>query len=70
MAVDVASIGALCDCQCFECLYEGSHPAHGPGGRRDRRTCRVCGCTDGRACPSGCMWVQDDLCSSCETGVS
>lgn len=29
------------------------------------RTCRVCGCTDYQACPGGCHWVEDDLCSSC-----
>ncbi len=29
------------------------------------RTCRVCGCTDSRACPGGCYWVQEDLCSRC-----
>lgn len=27
--------------------------------------CRVCGCTDDRACPGGCWWVADDLCSAC-----
>lgn len=27
--------------------------------------CRVCGCTDGRACPGGCYWVEPDLCSAC-----
>jgi hypothetical protein len=27
--------------------------------------CRVCGCTDDRACPGGCFWVEPDLCSSC-----
>lgn len=27
--------------------------------------CRVCGCTDRRACPDGCFWVELDLCSSC-----
>src|SRR4051812_2223915 len=32
--------------------------------------CRVCGCTDDRACPGGCWWVPDPeqlgpLCSSC-----
>lgn len=33
------------------------------------RTCRGCGCTDTRACPGGCSWVEDDLCSACqETG--
>lgn len=31
----------------------------------DERTCRVCGCTDDHACPGGCCWVEDDLCSAC-----
>ena len=29
------------------------------------RVCRGCGCTDGRACPGGCHWVEADLCSQC-----
>lgn len=29
------------------------------------KTCRVCGCTDDNACPGGCYWVEDDLCSRC-----
>lgn len=29
------------------------------------QTCRVCGCTWNRACPGGCCWVEDDLCSAC-----
>ncbi len=29
------------------------------------RTCRICGCTDKRACPDGCHWVDKDLCSKC-----
>lgn len=28
-------------------------------------TCRVCGCTNGRACPGGCSWVESTLCSAC-----
>lgn len=27
--------------------------------------CRVCGCTEEEACPSGCCWVEADLCSTC-----
>lgn len=27
--------------------------------------CRVCGCTESRACPDGCYWVEEDLCSEC-----
>lgn len=30
------------------------------------RRCRVCGCTDLRACPGRCWWVAVDLCSTCE----
>lgn len=35
------------------------------------RSCRLCGCTDTRACPGGCSWVLQDLysptgiCSTC-----
>jgi len=29
------------------------------------RKCRVCGCTDDRACKGGCYWVAVDLCSKC-----
>lgn len=31
------------------------------------RSCRVCGCTDERACEGGCRWVEADLCSACVT---
>lgn len=31
----------------------------------DERRCRVCGCTDDRACEGGCYWVADDICSAC-----
>lgn len=27
--------------------------------------CRVCGCTDDKACLGGCHWVEHDLCSAC-----
>lgn len=30
------------------------------GGR-----CRVCGCTEARACDEGCWWVEPNLCSAC-----
>ena len=29
------------------------------------RRCRVCGCPDDHACPGGCYWVEEDLCSAC-----
>ncbi len=31
-----------------------------------RKCCRVCGCTDTRACQGGCSWVEHDLCSACK----
>lgn len=36
--------------------------AASPGVRR----CRVCGCTDDRACPGGCWWAGPDLCTACD----
>jgi hypothetical protein len=31
------------------------------------RRCRVCGCSEFRACPGGCAWVgSEDLCSACD----
>jgi len=27
--------------------------------------CRVCGCTQRRACDGGCWWIEPDLCSAC-----
>ena len=27
--------------------------------------CRICGCTDLKACKEGCEWVEGDLCSKC-----
>ncbi len=29
--------------------------------------CRICGCTQNNACPGGCSWVEEDLCSCCAT---
>jgi len=29
------------------------------------RACRLCGCTDTRACRGGCTWVAARLCSAC-----
>lgn len=42
----------------------------------DVTTCCICGCTDDRACPGGCSWVNDpaglmrDICSACAPGVA
>lgn len=29
------------------------------------RACRFCGCTETRACPGGCSWAFDDVCTAC-----
>jgi len=31
------------------------------------RTCRICGCTDTRACEGGCSWLLQGVCSKCIT---
>jgi hypothetical protein len=31
--------------------------------------CRGCGCSNFSACPGGCWWAEDDLCSSCAIAV-
>ena len=31
----------------------------------DKPKCRKCGCTEEKACPGGCTWVEPDLCSAC-----
>lgn len=37
-----------------------------PAGRTSQvPACRVCGCTEDRACLGGCEWVEADLCSAC-----
>ena len=28
--------------------------------------CRLCGCTEERACTGGCFWVEPDLCNRCQ----
>ena len=35
-------------------------------GLQQLRVCRKCGCTELRACPGGCYWVAEDLCSRCD----
>jgi predicted esterase len=33
--------------------------------RAGDRSCRICGCTELKACPGGCWWVLPDVCSTC-----
>lgn len=44
-------------------------PPLAPGPvKRDRRglmRCRVCGCTVADACPGGCAWTDEDICTVC-----
>lgn len=52
-------------------FFEGVSGCYAIDGRvraaalQSPRTCRVCGCTDDHACPGGCSWVEEDLCSAC-----
>lgn len=41
-----------------------SFPVKHPKG-----SCRVCGCTEDRACPGGCWWVFPELCNRCADRV-
>lgn len=40
-----------------ECIHDGD------------QKCRVCGCDFFHACPGGCWWIEDDLCSSCDSKI-
>ena len=31
----------------------------------DPMKCRICGCDDMHACPGGCWWMAEELCSQC-----
>lgn len=46
-------------------LARGTIAALGLDGPALDGVCRECGCTDDRACPGGCWWVEPDLCSAC-----
>jgi hypothetical protein len=62
---------------CLECPVDWGKPlskvelmAENGVWRASLRVCRICGCTDYRACEGGCYWVPDpenrgDLCSAC-----
>lgn len=43
------------------------HTAHDAATTPVPGVCRVCGCTDARACPGGCAWADaaHTLCTSC-----
>jgi len=32
-------------------------------------TCVVCGCSESRACPGGCVWAKPNLCSRCASAA-
>jgi len=34
---------------------------------KDEQVCRICGCTNEHPCDGGCYWVEEDLCSACDT---
>ena len=41
---------------------------HVPDRPRER-ACRHCGCTEHQACPEGCWWTGDTLCSACTPSI-
>lgn len=63
--------------QCLRCRREMPAPrllTTSAGGRycldciAAVEVCRGCGCTDEVACPGGCSWAAEGLCSSCREG--
>lgn len=32
--------------------------------------CRVCGCTEDRACNPPCLWAEEGLCSTCDEAIT
>ncbi len=44
-------------------------PSTGSAAQTSLGPCRTCGCTDDRACPGGCYWVEPGLCSRCDEGL-
>jgi len=47
---------------------DGSYGGMVLGAWDQQRACRVCGCTELKACPGGCCWAAEDLCSACLQG--
>lgn len=46
-------------------VFTVNEPPADTGPLWDVQACRVCGCTNDNACPGGCYWVEEDLCSAC-----
>lgn len=46
-------------------FIRAAHARHLELGPTALLVCRTCGCTDDRACPGGCAWYNDELCSRC-----
>lgn len=49
----------------FEVIKEGEIHKENAVFDEELRFCKVCGCSQDHACPGGCYWVTDDLCSNC-----
>lgn len=43
-----------------------ARPSASQFGASDGWRCKECGCTNDRACPGGCSWVEPNLCSACD----
>jgi hypothetical protein len=51
-------------------FLKGAEMAKTKINKSKTKHCRCCGCTDKHACPGGCYWVTDDLCSRCASAKS
>lgn len=49
----------------FRDFFRPRYSAPHMNGKEEERACRSCGCTWNNACPGGCYWVDDNLCSCC-----
>ena len=39
---------------------------NGRCSRCDQKICYICGCTESAACPGGCFWTRENICSQCD----
>lgn len=46
-------------------VWDGRTHDHNRGPTFPNARCRICGCTEDRACPGGCYWTDVDACSRC-----
>lgn len=50
-------------------MVRRKRPSRGREKKHKPPACRICKCTQYRACPQGCEWVEPDLCSFCKSMI-